>query len=127
VQVAAATFTEEVNSNLDPVTLPIAESFGLMDFDSAGPFSLPFSVRINFANAIDGLENEGLTFSTSGTSVNITKTNEQGDQVAYILQGGTTYQEYQQVSCEFTATCVFSFSSTGLPVVDATMLFFLVY
>ena len=101
MQVSAVTFREQVTSG--PVPLPIAESFGLMDFDSAGPLFLPFSVRISFTNALDGLEHEGLTFNTSGTNVTITSTSTavgQRSQVLFVLEGGTTYQEYQQVSCE---------------------------
>ena len=94
-----ATFREQFP--FAPSPLPIAESFGLMDFDSPSPLSLPFTVNITFSNGVDGLESEGLQFNTTGTNITVTPMSSIYDQFSrsYILEGGETYLEYQDVSC----------------------------
>lgn len=91
---SAVTFNEES----PPIN--IAEMFSLMDFDSPGAPSAPFTLLLTLTGAVDGVGYEGLTFNASGTNVTWRLYDQQPDvfTFSYVLEGSDSYATYQLVS-----------------------------
>ena len=87
-----AEFNEE-----DP-PIPVAESFGLMDFDSQDLASANFTVVVTLTEASDTRQYEGLLFDTAGTDVWVEVSEPGPFSITYTLQGSDRYSIYQTVS-----------------------------
>lgn len=84
--------------------LPVAASFGLMDFDSAGYIpATNFTVVLNLTGAVDGMDYEGLLFDTAGTGIYL-QVSPTPDffSITYTLEGSNSYSAYQNVSIDFS-------------------------
>lgn len=79
----------------------IGGSFYLRDFDSSDQPGSEFNVSLNLMEAVDGIENEGLVFDTTGTGVSVYRSMTGQYSFQYILAGSNSYPEYQQVSNDF--------------------------
>ena len=79
----------------------IGRSFYLIDFDSSDQPGSEFNVSLNLMEAVDGIENEGLVFDTTGTGVSVYRSMTGQYSFQYILAGSNSYSEYQQVSNDF--------------------------
>ena len=76
----------------------IGRSFYLRDFDSDDETDSAFNVFLTLMEAVDGIENEGLVFDTSGTGVSVYRSVTDQYIFQYVLSGSDSYSEYQQVS-----------------------------
>lgn len=76
----------------------IGKSFYLRDFDSEDQPGSEFNVSLTLMQAVDGIENEGLVFDTTGTGVSVYHSMTEEYTFQYVLFGGNSYSEYQQVS-----------------------------
>ena len=76
----------------------IGRSFYLRDFDSDDETDSAFNVSLTLMEAVDGIENEGLVFDTSGTGVSVYRSVTDQYISQYVLSGSNSYSEYQQVS-----------------------------
>lgn len=85
--------------------IPLAEMFGLMDFDSSDVTAIPFTVVVTIIDAADGMEIEGLLFDVTGTDVTVSPPAEQGRfAFSYTLEGSNNYSMYQSVSSSNAAS-----------------------
>ena len=80
--------------------LYIGREFSLQDFDDGDMTGAPFNVSLTLTEAVDGTENEGLLFTTTGTEVVIHSSYSSSDPfvVEYVLTGSSSFSEYQQVN-----------------------------
>ena len=79
----------------------IGRSFYLQDFDSDDVTDFAFNVTLTMVQAVDGTENEGLLFSSSGTGVTVYHSVVDPFIIQYTLSGSNSYSEYQQVRHNF--------------------------
>ncbi len=82
----------------DPVY--VGRSFYLRDFDSSDQPDSEFNVSLILMQAVDGIEDEGLILNTAGTGVTVYYGMVDQYTFQYVLAGGSSYSEYQQVSDE---------------------------